>query len=154
MVLLQSHNAATCIIEHHYVCLDHRSEVSAFYSQLDETVKYSSVRLHFFSKKVTRRDLMSIPNDAYLGYIVMRSSGMPPIVRAMLRPPVGVLTAATEEHVNFFGQKLRIEAVPFMQQDTRYATCAHAAAWMIHYAAFRHGVVERRLISDLVSTGS
>jgi hypothetical protein len=49
MVLLQGHIARTCVIERHYVCLDHRSEVSAFYSQLDEQVHHSSTRLHFFS---------------------------------------------------------------------------------------------------------
>lgn len=143
------------------MCLDHRSEVSAFYSQLDEPIRHSSIRLHFFASELGPEDLMRVDDDHYLGYIVMRSVGMPPIVRAMIRPPfesvdirVRSIVAVSEELVNFYGQKLRLAAVPFMQQDTRYATCAHAAAWMIHYSAFRRGIAERRLISEIVASTS
>lgn len=152
LVLLRTYGAMACIIEHHYVCLDHRSEISAFYSNLDEATEFGPVRLHFFAAMLTDSALHELQSDKYLGYVVIRSEGLPPVGRAMLRPPENGTFASVVESVNLLGQKLTIEGMPFMQQDTRFATCAHASVWGIFYAAFRRGISQRHLIRDIVNS--
>lgn len=70
----------------------------------------------------------------------------------MLQVPeamVGIVRTDVSETVNFFGQRLQIRAVPFMQQDARLGTCANVAAWMCHYTAALSWVgLARRPIAD------
>ncbi len=69
----------------------------------------------------------------------------------MLCPPPGLRNAirtTVRDDVMFFGQKLTVEATPFMQQDTQLGRCAHAAAWMCHYTGFRRGTVARQAMAN------
>lgn len=154
--LLRGQGAVSCVIEHHYVCLDHRGERASFNSQLDAFNGNSALRLHFFSMEITDAHVLSLPSkvtdeDKYLGYIVCRDAGAPVVGRTVLRVPHYIHTStAIDEPVNFFGQRLWVRGVPFMQQDARYAICAQVALWSVHYSLFRRGVVERKLVSDVV----
>jgi hypothetical protein len=72
--------------------------------------------------------------------------------RTMLKPPSeprNVIHTGVMDTVHFFGQRLFIVAVPFMQQDSRLLTCSHVAAWMCHYTAVLDGRdIARRSAAD------
>jgi hypothetical protein len=156
--ILRGHEAKTAVAEEYYVDLDYRSEFASFYAHLDAQRRSSTVRVHFFSEPVTGGRVPVLTKKqarSYLGYIVCREGDLPLVSRAMIRKPsyIDESTAVTEP-VHFFGQVLHIEAVPFMQQDERFAVCAQVAVWVACYTAFRRGTVERRLIADLVNLSS
>jgi hypothetical protein len=152
--LLRSMNACTAVRESYYVCLDYRSEYAAFYSHIDAPRTSHTTRLHFFSQEVSPEDVTDLNGEqiaSYLGYMVCREGDLPLVGRTLIRtPPYIEESTAISEPVNFFGQKLLVRGVPFMQQDQRFAVCCHVAAWVLHYTAFRRGVQERRHIADLV----
>lgn len=155
--VLRGHQAATAVLEHYYVCLDYRSEYAAFYAHLDAPRHSWASRVHFFGKPVNEDHLTRLTTeqrDSYLGYVVCRAGDLPLVGRAVLRTPTYIdECTAISEHVNFFGQSLEVVGIPFMQQDARYAVCAHVAAWAAHYTAHRRGMAERRLIAEFVSAG-
>ena len=152
--LLRSMGACTAVRESYYVCLDYRSEYAAFYSHIDAPRKSFTTRLHFFARAVFSdqvTDLNEAQAKSYLGYIVCREGDLPIVGRTLICKPSYIdESTAISEPVNFFGQKLLVRGVPFMQQDQRFAVCCHVVAWVLHYSAFRRGVQERRHIADLV----
>lgn len=156
--LLRHHGAAICVIERHYVCLDLRSEVAAFNSQLDMTIDRAATRFHFFADEVRKNDLYQLTEhqkDSYLGYIILREPGAPIVGRSVLKAPDYIKVCATiDEPVHFLGQDLTVVGVPFMQQDERYAVCAHVAVWILLYVAYRRGLIERHLIADVVAAST
>ncbi len=156
--VLRGHGATTCVIEHYYVCLDLRGEVAAFNAQLDAPVERAAIRLHFFVDRVANEAISTLSDSqkaSYLGYIVCRRPGSPIVGRTLLRTPEYVQNSCEIlESVNFFGQNLKVRGVPFMQQDERYAVCAHVAAWTLLYSAHRKKIIERRLVSDVVAATS
>jgi hypothetical protein len=154
--LLRGLKARTCVIESEYICLDYRSELASFYSQLNTQVGRKSIRLHFFSSQVEQDELFCLADSgkdvAYLGYCVCRPGDLPLVGRTIIKTPDYIqVPASVSETVYFLGQRLRVEGVPFMQQDERFAVCAHVAAWSAHYSAYRRGLVERKLIADIVA---
>lgn len=148
----RSNGANSVVIETRYLDLDYRSEYSAFYSRTFASVPDSAHRLHFFSTVLSAPQLTDLPEEhGYIGYAVIRPSELGPIGRSMLQPPPGIrggIRTCVKETVNFFGTDLDVEAVPFMQQDTQLGRCAHAAAWMCHYAAHRRGEVARQPMAE------
>jgi hypothetical protein len=154
MGILRGMGALCAIVEMYYVCLDYRSEFASFYAHIDAPRKSHTVRLHFFTDTLTEADLVLLKEHsaAYLGYIVCREGDLPLVGRALLRVPDYIEESTEiEEYVNLFGQRLPVRGVPFMQQDQRFAVCAHVAMWVIHYSAYRRGLTERRLIANLVN---
>lgn len=144
--------AVGVLIERYYVCLDHRSEHASFYAHIDQPRTSYAVRVHFFSV-VAEPSLFDAEKlqESYLGYVVCRRGNLPIVGRALLRTPSYVTTAAeVTEPVHLLGQTLRVTGCPFMQQDARFANCAHVAAWTICYTAYRRGLMDRKVIADLV----
>jgi hypothetical protein len=152
--ILRSAGARIAISENYYVCLDYRSEFASFYAHIDAPRRSNTTRLHFFQEEIADNAIINLsPRQAssYLGYIVCREGDLPLVGRTVIQSPSYIdVSTAIVEPVNFFGQKLLVCGVPFMQQDRRFAVCAHVAAWVLHYSAFRHGIQERRHIADLV----
>lgn len=152
--ILKGLGAVVCVVEREYVCLDYRSEIASFYSQLNTESPRSSTRLHFFSQPVSLQEIFNLSlgqGKAYLGYVVLRPGGLPLVGRTVIRCPKYIDVAASiVESVNFFGQSLEVEGVPFMQQDESFDVCAHVAAWAAHYSAYCRGLVERRFIAEFV----
>jgi hypothetical protein len=144
--------AVTVVIETRYIDLDYRSEYSAFYSRTFGNIADSSHRLHFFKGALKSEQLWKLPQDhGYLGYVVVRPSELGRVGRAVLEPPPGIREAVRThviDVVNFFGQNLEVQGTPFVQQDTQLGRCAHAAAWVCHYSAFRRSDVARRSMGE------
>lgn len=148
-------NGARCaIVETRYIDLDYRSEFSSFYSRAFQPFPGSAHRVHFFDQVVSVEDAWRLPPDVtYLGYMVVRPPTIAGVVgRTMLAPPTSLHDAVrtgVREVVGFFGQTLTVRAVPFLQQDARLGSCAHAASWVCHYSAYRgERGVGRRTIGE------
>ena len=158
----RSNMARSLVIETRYVDLDYRSEYSAFYSKAFEPFHDACRRLHFFATELDAEEVTRLSpenRESYLGYVVLRPPQVKAAVgRTMLRPPqrdIGnAVRTAVREDVFFFGQKLTVRAVPFMQQDARLGTCAHVAIWMAHYSAVRadHRVARQPIAEFSLST--
>ena len=144
--------ALSVVIETRYIDLDFRSEYSAFYSRTFESVSDSAHRLHFFGTQLAEHNLWGLPEDhRYLGYVVVRPSKIARVGRALLCAPPGLrdsVRTTIRDGVNLFGQSLEVEGVPFVQQDAQVGRCAHAAAWMCHYSAYRRGDVARQPMAE------
>lgn len=140
--------ASTVVIETRYIDIDYRSEYSAFYSRTFRSHPDSAHRLHFFKAPLDTSQLWELPHDhGYIGYVVVRPSELAQVGRTVLAPPPAweaAVRAAVDDTATFFGQKLKVRGMPFMQQDTQLGRCAHAAAWMCHFAAYRRRDVARR----------
>lgn len=156
--VLKGHEAKTAVVETHYICLDYRSEFASFYAHLDAPRRSATVRVHFFSETIRQNQVTTLDHkqcDSYLGYIVCREGDLPLVGRSVLKKPSYIdVHSAIREPVDFFGQSLNVVGVPFMQQDARFAVCAHVAVWVLHYTAFRMNLTERRLIADLVTSNA
>lgn len=144
--------AKSAVIERRYICYDYQSEFSAFYAHVLAGLPTTSHRIHFFSSHVTKADYRELKGDqkaGYLGYIVCRPRDLEIVGRTVLKPPPGypVLTAV-EDTPTFFGQELKVNGVPFMQQDERLGVCANVVAWMVHYTAYRKSQVSRRFVAE------
>lgn len=145
----------TVVIENRYVDVDYRSEYSAFWSLKFDNQSPFTRRLHFFAAEFDEdrvHKLLKGMRDSYLGYSVIRPVPYGRVGRTVLAPPPELqahLTAITD-HVSFFGQSLEVKGVPFCQQDAEFLRCAHAAAWICHYTASRHGQVGRRNTAEVV----
>jgi hypothetical protein len=144
----QEGGASSVVVETRYIDVDYRSEFSAHYSRSFRTPPATARRLHFFRAPLRPEQLWDLPADAgYLGYMVLRPVPLGPVGRTMLKPPPGIEPAVrtmVSEVATVFGQRFPITAVPFMQQDAQLDRCAHAAAWVCHYTAFRRQDVSRR----------
>lgn len=84
--------------------------------------------------------------------MVIRPSRLGRVGRAVLKPPPGLdaaVRARTKDPVNFFGQNLIVDGMPFVEQDSQLGRCAHAAVWMCHYLAYRRGDVERKTMAEV-----
>ena len=130
--------ARTVVIETRYIDADYRSEYSAYYSKAFADIDDSTHRLHFFTSEIEEEQIWNLPDKpGYLGYVIVRPSPSGMVGRSILRPPPELrawVRTAIREPVSFFGQRLTVEGVPFMSQDTQLGRCAHAATWMCHYA--------------------
>lgn len=148
----RENGAQAVFIETRYLGKDYRSEFAAFYSRTFEQVPDSTQRLHFFSRPLSPEELVGdVSDDDYLGFIVMRPSSEGRISYAALRPPRDMhdcTMTTTEVVAHLCGKTLRVECVPFTEQDTRLGVCAHAAAWVCHSVAAGRGLVTPKPLAD------
>jgi hypothetical protein len=144
----------TVVIENRYVDLDYRSEYAAFWSSKFDGQSPFARRFHFFTSELSEGGLHRLPEDAgYLGYSVIRPVEYGRVGRTVLKPPPDLhnatLTTIVDE-VSLFGNVLEVRGVPFCEQDSEFLRCAHAAAWICHYIAYRRGLVGRRSTGEIV----
>jgi len=146
----------TVVVENRYVDLDYRSEFSAFWSLKFDNQSPFARRLHFFAADLAEETLHKLTDaeaSSYLGYSIVRPVPHGRVGRTVLTPPPEVADAtltSIEDEVSFFGNPLKVEGVPFCEQDSEFLRCAHAAAWICHYTAVRRGNVGRRSTAEIV----
>jgi hypothetical protein len=145
----RANRCRTVVVENRYVDADFRSEYSAFWSLRFQDTPAFAQRLHFFSRTLSEDDLHNLPTKpGYLGYCVLRPTPVGRVGRTVLRQPRRVAQGnqtLVADQVNLFGNSLEILGVPYCEQDGEFLVCAHAAAWMCHYSAYRRGLVGRQL---------
>jgi hypothetical protein len=153
--VVRSRNCESVVIEHRYVDLDFRSDYAAFWAERFEDRRSLTRRVHFFACPFTPDDLHDVSaeiKEAYLGYCVLRPTLLGPLGRTVLCPPDGMDQAVLtkiEDTPSLFGNDLKVVGVPYCQQDGEFLRCAHAAAWICHYVAWRNGVIGRRLTGEI-----
>ena len=174
-VLQSLDTAAAVIVERGYFDLDCRSEESVAIVRQHRFVTISHDRLHFFDREIDLAIFVEALYSAeaqqqlqhsYLGYVVLRNSGPDALVgRTMIAPPrtniysglalkyprglAWHVRTRVREHLTLAGIPLYVDASPFMQQDGYITRCAHAAAWMVHYAAVLRGLIPRKSIASI-----
>jgi hypothetical protein len=144
----------TVVLEERYVDIDYRSEFSEFWSRRFEDAPPLARRVHFFTRRLKAESLHRLDSDVdYLGYMVLRRTQFGPVGRTVLRPPPRVgeeaVLCSVEDRVSLFGNELRVRGAPFVQQDTEFLRCAHAAAWGCHYVAHHRKLIGRRTTAEI-----
>lgn len=136
---LFGHGELTIAIERQYIDKDYRDTFSAYFSKRFHTPWSRCVRLHFFRGSIALDQIRDIPNEAYLGYSVLRPLDTGGLGRTLL---AGCLVESTresehlhakscDEQVNLLGRDFKISGFPYIGQDTEVAVCAQAALWMM-----------------------
>jgi hypothetical protein len=158
--IVRAHGCQTVIFEHRYVDQDFLSDYAAFWSEQFADRQRIAKRLHFFKRRVTPDELLELPSDdSYLGYTIIRPTGLGPLGRTVLTPPTeapgvdSVLTRVTDRP-SLFGNELHVTGVPFMQQDGEFLRCAHTAAWICNHVSWRNGVVSRMVTGQIATLPS
>jgi len=153
MVMLDTTLEAGCdgiIIEHEYVDKDYLDEYSLFYSTCFKDYYRLCTRLHFFNNNVLKKlDLIDCPNkwgvftndelsllqDNYVGFSVIRPLDICTVGRTVIRPYIPndnyeFVLSQCRTPVNINGVDLNATGMPYLQQDTQTGVCASSALWM------------------------
>lgn len=132
-----SGKAKTVAVERHYIDKDYRDTFSNFHSKRFSTPESRCVRLHFFSRAVTREELKhtaAIQAD-YLGYAIIRPTRPNCLGRTLLKPESRATVSGSmrlcEETTALQGTELTVRGFPFISQDADVTVCAQSALWMI-----------------------
>ena len=125
------------VVERDYIDKDYRDTYAGFYAKKFAEYPSRTARLHFFSARLTRRDLFNLKAKAkkYIGYSVIRPTRVNCIGRTILDPRkmpglTGHMCMA-DYTVHLLGAELPVRGFPYISQDTDVTVCAHAASWMV-----------------------
>lgn len=149
-------SAQTIIKESEYFDRDYLESFAAFYSTTSRHYSNTCDRLHFFSSKVDRRDVVAAASgderaveflqEHYLGFAVLRPFSPPCLGRTVIKwyddtpmSSVGPREMATSRdyYVHLVGVRLRVRGLAWQQQDRAVSSCAIVALWsMFHSSAF------------------
>lgn len=157
--LARENSCASVVVEERYIDPDYRSEYSLFWSRRFEDRPAVAKRVHFFGRQLQAAQLHALPEDAdYLGYMVLRPTALGPVGRTVIKPPHTIgpraVLCTVVDRPSLFGCVLRVEGVPFCQQDGELLRCAHAAAWICHYVAQYRGLIGRRTTAAIAQMPS
>lgn len=136
--------ATTIIIEREYIDGDYLEDYSSYYVSCFDRYGNRCKRLHFFSCDFDvagferfiegENSIAETMQNGYLGFIVARPLPEAVIGRTLLRtyPKTKTVreypTTRTYE-VSLFGRCLKVETLPYQQQDTVLAACATVSLW-------------------------
>lgn len=131
------------IKESNYFDQDFVDCITSFYSKGFRDISKLCTRLHFFSSKITDRDLYEIEGSeimrkSYLGFCVLRPLENRIIGRTALKPRLDHMwaefhTCTSPIPINLAGNELVANAAVQMEQDARIQTCSSVAIWMSSY---------------------
>jgi hypothetical protein len=141
--------ARSMVIEAPYVDRHYLEEFAGYYATKLHPPRSHATRIHFFGVELDSRKLdgrlkdavaaydaaCKALSDVYLGFVVVRPIPSAPIGRTLLRPYTDrksrCFTSAirTPHDVHLAGLTLKVNAVPFQQQDQAVGACATTAIW-------------------------
>jgi len=136
-------------IERHYIDKDYRDTFSNYHSKRFTTPNARCLRLHFFSKRISRKDLRKSESlqRGYCGYSVVRPTRPYCLGRTLLDPiklgyPHGGVCLC-DESLSIQGVPVSIRGFPFISQDADVTVCAQSALWMvIRYFSNRYSMYQ------------
>jgi hypothetical protein len=137
LFLALGEKAKTVVFERHYIDKDYRDTFSNFHAKRFSTPDSRCLRLHFFSKAVTREDIKRAENIQadYLGYAIIRPTRPNCLGRTLLKPEsrsgVSGSMRLCDETITLQGVELKIRGFPFISQDADVTVCAQSALWML-----------------------
>lgn len=138
--------AKTILVEYPYVDRHWLEEYAGYYATLLDPPRPKATRLHFFDVAWTTDEFMAQLDSAiergdssdiadhYVGFSVIRPLAAAPLGRTVVRPYRNVAErcfapAELLHRVHLAGLTIRIEGLPFQQQDQGVAACATTAVW-------------------------
>jgi len=141
--------ATRIVVESPYVDRHYLEEFAGYYAANLQAPSNKTTRLHFFrgehGEDLLDRALERAASDGpdaasaalqedYLGFVVIRPLPAAPVGRTVLAQyrgdPQRVYQPAQSEHrVHICGLTLRVQALPFQQQDEAVGACATTALW-------------------------
>ncbi len=141
--------AKSMVVEHPYVDRHYLEEYTGYYANTFDPPPPKATRIHFFTRELTDEGLAkklqeassggfqnarASLQDAYLGFVVVRPLASAPIGRTTLRPFSGVEDRnfgppILPHSVHLAGIPLKVDGIPFQQQDRAVGACATAAVW-------------------------
>lgn len=180
---LRDIGAKTIIAESPYTDRDYLEDYAAYYARCHESYGRRCARLHFFSTKfegslvdgAIARDEKAVGQlqNSYLGFIVVKPLPSTVIGRTCLvtyaRSEKNRAYPATRVYdVHMFGIELKVDSLPFQEQDRDVAACATSALWSVFNATghlFQHSIPSpaeitnaaaeaQRVMSRTLSVGS
>lgn len=154
---LQNVNARTLVVERQYTDGDYLDDFASYYVKCWQDYDRRCTRIHAFSVEFTREQFLAAVRtrgadtivasltDGYLGFIVVRPLPDAIVGRTVLATyPADNgrrnYTVRHEYHANLFGIELKVESLPYQEQDTVLAACATVALWScFHQTAHLYG---------------
>lgn len=143
--------ARSIVVENEYIDRDYLEDFEAYYVRCFERYNSRCRRLHFFSTELSADDFEGrvrrfdeasdgLLQSTYLGFVVARPLPEPIVGRTLLKTfdPEGYerrYRAVREYEVSLFGIDLRLDSLPFQQQDSVVAACATVALWTAFHKA-------------------
>lgn len=141
--------ARRIVVESPYVDRHYLEEFAGYYAANLQAPSNKTTRLHFFrgehdadlldraidlAAAVGPDEASRTLQDDYLGFVVVRPLPAAPIGRTVLAQyrgdPQRIYEPAQSEHrVHLAGLTLRVQALPFQQQDQAVGACATTALW-------------------------
>lgn len=101
-----------------------------------------------------RETIECVYSEKAIGYVILNPEPgsqvgrsilpTPPSLKGVKIPISKAVRTTVHETVTIFGSHADVHGIPFMQQDGHLMTCAHASAWMVHYAGVLRGLCARR----------
>ena len=146
--------ARAILVETHYIDRDFLNDYAEHYVRCFPAYSRTCRRLHFFSSELTDDEVGTAlvepggaeaagMQDSYLGFLVVRPLPLRVIGRACLAhyPEPDKCFPTTREHTaTLFGLPLKVQSVPFQEQDKEVAACATSALWTaFHVTGPVHG---------------
>lgn len=139
-------SARTIVVEPGYVDHDFLEDFAAYYVRCFESYERTTTRLHFFSTDFTEdqfRQTLVDPaaglnaqqmQESYLGFVVVKPLPQTVVGRTCLKtyPDDGgrrEFPILRSYSANLFGIPLKIDSLPYQEQDTVVAACATSALW-------------------------
>jgi hypothetical protein len=150
---LSAIDAETMLIERRYVDRDYLEDFAAYHVRCFEQYKKDCYRLHFFSTRFDETDFEKVLlrladatglQGAYLGFVVIKPLPTTIIGRTCLAAYPRQIEDRTRnfptlryEQANLFGLDLKVESLPFQEQDQDVAACASSALWSVFHGTSR-----------------
>jgi hypothetical protein len=146
-------NCVSVVFEKDYVDQDFQDELAIFYSKAFKQYPHRCTRLHFFGREIPSDPANPVTNfasyaDDYLGFMVLRPTDLQRVGRTYVKPTVlnpdtDFITCSAMFTAHILGHEFKVQAMPFIQQDTQVGACAQACLWMVaRYMSRRFGYRE------------
>lgn len=144
---LKENDCKTIVVEYEYIDKHFLEDYAEYYARCFPPHPRKCSRLHFFNFEFDQHDFIQglTENDSvfsgklnigYIGYAVIRPIPHTFFAKICLKPykslsqREGARILTNEIKVSLFGIPLKVETIPFIEQDKVVAACATSALWM------------------------
>ena len=142
--------AKTIIVEFDYVSKDYLIDFATYFVTCFDQYSKNCIRLHFFNKTLSQEEFEKIIvknthdeselwKSSYLGYVVGKPLPIRIIGKTVLKPYNSEdkdgnfrnYFGVRNYYINVFGNKVKLAALGYMEQDSVVSVCATSAIWMM-----------------------
>ncbi|MBK8403869.1 MAG: hypothetical protein IPL25_07190 [Saprospiraceae bacterium] len=143
-------DAKSIIVEFDYVSKDYLIDFATYFVSCFDQYSKNCIRLHFFNSPLSpeefekiiianTEDQLEFWNNSYLGYIVGKPLPIKVIGKTVLKHYKSIdddgnyrnYFGVRDYYINVFGNKVKLESLGYMEQDSVVSVCATSAIWMM-----------------------